>query len=69
MVNTTMNLTDIWKQVSNIGKTEFINVADGTKRVVPWGHLEWFGFAATVFWTMAFPVALGLIIAKGYKLF
>lgn len=51
MVNNsqTYNVTDIWKGVYDIGSTTYINVTDGTKRVVPWGTLDWIG--AIVGWT------------------
>lgn len=51
----TFNVTDLWKGVSNIGYTRYINVADGTERTVPWGHLEWFAMASST------AITLGLI--------
>lgn len=51
----TLNTTDPWKSVSNIGYTRYINVSDGTERTVPWGHLEWFITASST------AVTLGLL--------
>ena len=45
----TLNVTDIWKEISNIGSTTFVNVTDGTERTVPWGHLQWVGLFGTFF--------------------
>lgn len=70
MANTTMNITDIWKQVSNIGSTDFVNVADGTKRTVSWGHLEWLGFAGSILFMGVITSFLGVLaIRAGQKLF
>ncbi len=48
----TLNVVDIWKEISNIGSTTFVNVSDGTERTVPWGHLQWFSLVSAV----AFPL-------------
>ena len=44
----TFNVTDIWKETSNIGYSVFTNVADGTVRTVQWGHLQWLSFAGSL---------------------
>lgn len=62
-MSTTYNITDIYKQVSNIGYTEYVNIADGTKRTVRWGQLEWLGFAGSLTF-MSGAVYLALKLAK-----
>lgn len=53
----TWNVTDIWKEVSNIGYTEYINVVDGTTRIVRWGHLQWISATTSLLVTGALVFA------------
>lgn len=62
MAINTYNITDIWKEVSNIGYTRHINVVDGTERIVPWGQLQWLGFAWSALTFTAITVGAGAYI-------
>lgn len=60
-----INETDIWKRVDNIGRTKYINVVDGTERVVPWGSLDWLA----IIWGNLFAIGIsGAIIYIAAKL-
>lgn len=59
MITQTLNVTDVWKPIPNFGSTTYVNISDGTVRVVPWGSLVWFG--EVVSWAvMSGVIYLGL---------
>lgn len=61
------NYTDIWKSQWNIGSTKYINVIDGTERVVPWGHYDWIGATWTAILTSATMAGLGYLLMLGLR--
>lgn len=65
MTVSTYNITDIWKQKSNIGYTEYVNIADGTTKIVYWGQLEWIGALISC----SFTIGAAAILLKLMKVF
>lgn len=61
------NYSDIWKSQWNVGSTRYINVIDGTERVVPWGHYEWIGAAWGAVFSATSMAFLGYLIYFGLK--
>lgn len=40
--NLNQNVADCLKSISDIGKTVYQNVCNGTQSIVPWGTADWF---------------------------